>query len=278
MRTGVRRPSCRQVLRDCVKRDLKFEHRLGDISLEFLLAIQFLTKVSINIGGLVTEKNLARAMAFFPLVGLLLGALAAILNFLLSSIVTPVTADLVAIAFLVIITGNLHGDGLMDTADGLFSGRPREGMLSIMKDSRVGSHGVIAGSLALLCKFVLLSQLPQMSKVWALLMVPALGRWAQVYAATVYPYARSGGGTGGFTQHVKARELIWGSLTVLVPLMLIFSWRGSLLAVGVLIGVTGVAHFIAGKIGGMTGDTLGALSECTEVLALFTLQIILRNT
>lgn len=244
--------------------------------MKFLLAIQFLTKIPVTIRGSVEEKDMARAMAYFPLVGLLLGALAAGIHTLLSYVFTAATVDLITIAFLVIITGNLHGDALMDSADGLFSGRPREGILAIMKDSRVGSHGVIAGTLAILAKFVLLGQLPQTSKGWALVLVLALGRWAQVYAATLYPYARTGGGTGSFTEHVRARELVWASLTVLVPIVLLLGWQGSILAGGVLIGTAGLARYIAGKIGGMTGDAFGALNEWAEVLALLTLQIILK--
>ena len=243
--------------------------------MEFLLAVQFLTKIPITIHSSVEEKNMARAMAYFPIVGLLLGALAAAIHYLLSFVITAATSDLMTIAFLVIITGNLHGDGLMDSADGLFSGRPREGILTIMKDSRVGSHGVIAGSLALLAKFVLLGQLPLASKEWALVLVLALGRWAQVYAATIYPYARTGGGTGSFTENVKARELFWASLTVLVPIILSLGWQGSILAGSVLIGTVGLAHYMAGKIGGITGDILGALNEWTEVLTLLILQIII---
>ncbi|GAB6171499.1 adenosylcobinamide-GDP ribazoletransferase [Paradesulfitobacterium aromaticivorans] len=244
--------------------------------MEFLLAIQFLTKIPITVRGPIEEKDLARAMAYFPLVGLLLGAIAGGIHTLLSYVFTAATVDLITIAFLVIITGNLHGDALMDSADGLFSGRPLEGILAIMKDSRVGSHGVIAGTLAILAKFVLLGQLPLASKGWALVLVLALGRWAQVYGATLYPYARTGGGTGSFTEHVRARELVWASLTVLVPIVLLLGWQGSILAGSVLIGTAGLAYYISGKIGGMTGDTLGALNEWAEVLALLTLQIILK--
>ena len=213
-------------------------------------------------------------MAYFPLVGLLIGISAAVVHFLLSYVLAPQVCDLVAIAFMVIVTGNMHGDGLMDTADGIYSGRPRERILEIMRDSCVGSHGVMAGVLVLLAKFVLLGQLPPEVKQFALILTPAMGRWAQVYGATVYPYARTGGGTGGFTDHVGRREIFWASLTALAAAVLLFGLWGGILAGAVLVGTAAIGRYIAAKIGGMTGDTLGAMSEMTEVLSLFVVQFL----
>jgi adenosylcobinamide-GDP ribazoletransferase len=237
----------------------------------------------------VEEKNLARAMAYFPIVGVLLGLFTAAVYTLLSYTLAAPVCDLIAIAFLVIITGNLHGDALMDTADGLFSGRSREGILAIMKDSRVGSHGVMAGCIMLLAKLVLLGQIPQAAKGTALILMPALGRWAQVYGATVYTYARTGGGIGSFTDQVGIREIFWASVSILLTVILMLSLymsghisimpgviiKGLILVGTVLAGTAGVGWYISRKIGGMTGDTLGAISECIEVLALFILTMIL---
>lgn len=242
--------------------------------MEFLIALQFLTRVPVTIRKTVESVNIARAMAYFPLVGLLIGISAAVVHFLLSYVLAPQVCDLVAIAFMVIVTGNMHGDGLMDTADGIYSGRPRERILEIMRDSCVGSHGVMAGVLVLLAKFVLLGQLPPEVKQFALILTPAMGRWAQVYGATVYPYARTGGGTGGFTDHVGRREIFWASLTALAAAVLLFGLWGGILAGAVLVGTAAIGRYIAAKIGGMTGDTLGAMSEMTEVLSLFVVQFL----
>lgn len=240
--------------------------------MEFSIALQFLTRVPVTIRKTVESVNIARAMAYFPLVGLLIGISTAAVHFLLSYVLAPQVCDLIAIAFIVIVTGNMHGDGLMDTADGIYSGRPRERILEIMRDSCVGSHGVMAGVLVLLAKFVLLGQLPPEVKSFSLILVPAIGRWAQVYGATVYPYARTGGGTGGFTDLVGKREIFWASLTVLVAAGMLFRLQGGVLAVAVLVGTLCIGRYISAKIGGMTGDTLGAMSELTEVLALFVIQ------
>lgn len=236
--------------------------------MEFLLAVQFLTKIPVTVRGIVDEKRMARSMAFFSLVGLLIGAGAAALQALTSLVFPPPVCSLAALAFLVIITGNLHGDGLMDTADGLFSGKPRERMLEIMRDSRVGSHGVTAGVLVLLAKFVLLGQMPQTAQGVALILATASGRWSQVYGAALYPYARSAGGTGNFTAHVGYRELFYNSLTVLLLTISLLRFHGFILLIAVLAGTALLEWYIARRIGGITGDTLGAANECIEVLTL----------
>ena len=236
--------------------------------MEFLLAVQFLTRIPLTIKGAVDDQKMARSMAFFSLVGLLLGALAAGLHALVSLVLAAPVANFFALAFLVLITGNMHADGLMDTADGLFSGRPRERMLEIMRDSRVGSQGVMAGILDILAKFVLLGQMPSGRQGTALILAVALGRWAQVYGAALYPYARSTGGVGNFTAQVGYRELLVNSLTVIVLAGLLLKLPGLALLGVVVAGTALLGSYIAKQIGGITGDTLGATSECVEVLTL----------
>jgi adenosylcobinamide-GDP ribazoletransferase len=263
--------------------------------MEFLLALQFLTRVPVTVRGTVTEKEVARSMAYFPLIGLLLGLAAAAVHTLTALVLPVPVSDLIAIAFLIIVTGNMHGDGLMDTADGLFSGRPRDGMLEIMKDSRVGAHGVTAGVLNILFKFVLLGLIPAgPAKIMALIIVPALGRWTQVYGAAMFPYARTGGGTGSFTNNVGRRELTIASVAAMAAVIVLPAFAGALaypvplkglltgalkgigLAAAVTAGTAGLGRYISGKLGGLTGDTYGAMNECTEVLALIVLLAIFK--
>lgn len=237
----------------------------------FLLALQFLTRIPVKVRGSVSGEELARSMAFYPLVGLVIGGGAALVNILFSFVFTPPVCDLFSIMFLVFITGNMHFDGLMDAADGFFSGKPRERVLEIMKDSRVGSHGVIAGSLVLLSKFVLLGQLSQETKVLALVVIPVLSRWSQVYGAKVYPYARAGEGTGFFTEYVGWREIFWATTIAFLSVILVFSYAGLFLMTAVFMGTALLGWYVCRKIGGVTGDTLGAVTECVEVLVLLVL-------
>lgn len=114
-----------------------------------------------------------------------------------------------------------------------------------------------------------------MAKGLTLIIVPALGRWAQVYAAALYPYARAGGGTGSFSEYVGMREIFLASVTVLIVVIFFLGSKGGILTGAVLIGTAILGWYIFRRIGGMIGDTLGAINECIEVLSLMTLQILL---
>lgn len=245
--------------------------------MEFLLALQFLTRIPVTLNRPVEDKNLGRSMAFFPLVGLMLGAAAAAVYFVLSIVFPSVVSDLFSLIFLIIITGNMHLDGLMDTADGFFSGKPREAVLEIMKDSRVGSHGVAAGCLALLSKFVLLGQIPPDFKIGAIVLFPVLGRWAQVYGASIYPYVRSGPGKSSFTNHVGLREILLASVFTMGSIILLLGLKGWILAAAALVSTALLGLYISKKIGGITGDTLGALNELIEIAGLLILCFVFYN-
>lgn len=246
-----------------------------------LLAMQFLTRIPITIRGKVEEKQIARSMSFFPLVGLILGLCTAGIYQAVAYLTGASVGNLAAIAFIVIITGNMHLDGLMDTADGIFSGRTREGMLEVMKDSRVGAHGVAAGVLALLAKFVLLGQITSVNlKLVALIVIPLLSRWTQVYGAALYPYARKNGGKSGFTDLVGRRELFWSSITVILAVIallglqygfLVGAIKGLIVFIAVFSASTLLGKYFTKKLGGVTGDTLGATTECVELMVLFLL-------
>jgi adenosylcobinamide-GDP ribazoletransferase len=244
------------------------------VILDFLLAIQFLTRLPVTVKGEVNDQKMARSMSWFALVGLLLGALGAGVHALASLAFPLPVSNFLTLAFLIFITGNLHGDGLMDTADGIFSGRPKERMLEIMRDSLVGSHGVMAGILVVTAKLVLLGQMPQGSQGMALILALALGRWAQVYGAARYPYARATGGVGNFTLHVGKREMLFNSIVVVILSLAILQLPALLLLGTVLLGTILLLRYTAGKIGGVTGDTLGATNECVEVLSLLMLLVI----
>lgn len=240
----------------------------------FLLAVQFLTRLPVTVKGEVNDKKMARSMSWFALVGLLLGALGAGVHYLASLVFPLLVSNFLTLAFLILITGNLHGDGLMDTADGFFCGRSQERMLEIMRDSLVGSHGVMAGILDILGKFVLLGQMPPGMQGMALILALSLGRWSQVYGAALFSYARSGGGVANFTSHVGYGELLFNSVTVIALSLFILNLKGLILLGAVLAGTALLQLYATKKIGGITGDTLGATNECVELLSLAVLLVI----
>lgn len=253
-----------------------------------LLALQFLTRVPISVTGQVEEHELADAMCWYPLVGGALGCVAAALAVGLAGYLPPQVVAALTVAFLTVITGNLHLDGLMDTADGLYGGYNRERRLEIMRDSRSGAHGVVAGSLVLLLKWALVSSLLLSKDLpWALPLALASSRWSLVLAARSQPPARSSGLGQLYTRHLGSRHLIWATVAWLLTAGLVLtvaslSQAGSLLPEGgilqpclALVAAPIVAlwfgRYVSRKIGGMTGDTLGATNELVEIAMLLLL-------
>ena len=203
--------------------------------------------------------------AYFPLVGFVLALLLYLLA-IVCNLVFPhlVVAALLTVA-LVLLTGGLHLDGLMDTCDGVFGGRTRERRLDIMRDSRLG------GACALLLKFSLLASLAELNLhllLIAFLTVLPCSRWAMVLALRVFPSARPGGLGATFRQMVTRRQLmIAGGMALLIA-----TGAGHIAGTLVWLTTTGVA-LIAGawfmdRLGGLTGDTYGAIAEISEVASL----------
>ena len=243
---------------------------------EFMLALQFLTKAPIAAAQTVEDRVMARSMSFFALVGVIVGAASAAVYGLLYQVLPPAIAVTGSIIFVVFVTGNLHGDGIMDTADGIFSGKPKEKMLEIMKDSRVGSHGVMAGVLVVAAKITLLGSMDFRTVLIALILAPTLGRWAQVYGAARYTYIRSNG-IGVFTDYVGWRELALNSIVAVVAgIVLLKLWGLAVLGTAVL-GTILFFEFIRNKLGGITGDTLGAANETIEILTMLVILFLVFN-
>ena len=207
------------------------------------------------------------ALPFFPLVGCLVGAAGAGAYWLGLHGVSVLAGAALAVAAELLITGNFHYDGLADTADGLWAQHSRERALEIMKDSRVGAHGLSAVAGALVVRFALLSS-PDLD-MWGMIIAAAVvARTAAVYAAFAAPYARSQG-----TGKSVASEARWPHLLVAVVLAAAICWctGGSLGVFG--LGIGGVAAMVftwrvSRRLGGMTGDTYGAVIVLTDLVAL----------
>ena len=233
-----------------------------------VLALQFLTAVPVPLTVPAAPMHLGRSLAFFPVVGVLLGlALAALDRALLLVLPVPVATALLLTAATA-LTGALHLDGLMDTCDGVFGGRTPERRLEIMRDSRVGSYGALAGTLQLLLKYAALVSLPIEWRWIGLVLALTCGRWTMAAATWVFPYARAEGLGTAFKAGVTRPAI--GAAAVLA---LAIAWVASHgLGVGLLVGATSVAWLVArylcGKLGGLTGDCYGALNEVVESTVL----------
>jgi adenosylcobinamide-GDP ribazoletransferase len=242
----------------------------------FFLAWQFLTILP----GRRTEQEpspqlLGRSLAFYPLIGLLLGIIlwAAFLGF---SLGFPRTlCDGLVLLLLVLITGAFHLDGLADTLDGLAAGRSGEERLLIMKDHRVGTFGVVGLILVLGIKFLAINSLPGEVVGESLVVALCISRWSMVQLIYLSAYARPEGGLGKvFKENVKRGEMVLATATSLILSVLLLRYWGVLIWLIVGVFTLGIRALFQRKIGGVTGDVLGAANEVNEVLALVILSAI----
>jgi len=240
----------------------------------FITGLQFLTRIHIAKQSEWSAASFGRSVKFFPLIGAILGILLVMINHLFTEYLPftgfymppHVLATLLILANIV-LTGGLHCDGLMDTMDGIFSGRSKERMLEIMKDSRVGANGVMAFVLLIIMKWSLLMDISPISLPTALLVMPVLGRFAMVMGITVFPYARPDGIGKAFAEYADKYTLyisLFLTLLLIVPLgkLAIISM------VAVSIFTMLFARFVTKLLGGLTGDIYGAISELAEILVL----------
>ncbi|MBM6731889.1 adenosylcobinamide-GDP ribazoletransferase [Megasphaera sp. ASD88] len=233
----------------------------------FFIALQFLSRIHVVTQTVWTEADFGRSVIFFPLVGTVIGAVLCLAYVGISLWFSqPYMAVLLVLCWL-LVTGGLHADGLMDTADGLFSGRSRERMLEILKDSCVGSNGVVAFVSCMALKVCFLANLPQQSVCAALLAVPTAARFGVLIGIFQFPYARQQGLGQSFVQYAPRRALVKAFLCALPPLA-VAGWGYFLLLGAVMLISLGLNTYIARRLGGVTGDTYGAVIELSEMLLL----------
>lgn len=239
----------------------------------FFTALQFLTRIRVIRQDTVAPAAFAASVKYFPLVGAVLGGLLAAFYHLTAHHLSIHTLAAALIVLEVALTGGLHCDGLMDSADGLLSGRPRERMLEIMKDSRVGAHGVVAFVLLVLAKWSLLLDLLPSAPLAALFVMPVLGRLALVIAITVFPYARPEGIGKAFADGAGRRALTVAAATALGLAAYLGPAALAALAAAALLAL-GFGRYAVRALGGLTGDTYGAVCELSEVAVLLVYLVI----
>ena len=242
----------------------------------FLIGLQFLTRIHLVRQTVWTAEDFGRSTRFFPLVGLVLGICYALAAWLLifSGAFFGMSAVMAALLLILqlVLTGGLHADGFMDTADGVFSGRDRARKLEIMKDSRVGAFGVVSFVMLMFVQYALLSDLAPMLFVPALFVMPIIGRLAMVLAVACFPYAREDGMGKTFADMADRSTVVIAALTTAV---LVLPW-GMLATFALILGTLFVLFFcrtMTNILGGVTGDVYGAATVLTEtlVLAIFSL-------
>ncbi|HEV2656561.1 MAG TPA: adenosylcobinamide-GDP ribazoletransferase [Ktedonobacteraceae bacterium] len=253
------RPSLRQRVREQLK--------------ELVAAIRFLSILPIPGSAQLfsTEDEDAAVIigaAYFPFVGLLIALVLLALLLATSQFFPPLVLAAFLVVAQVVLTGGLHMDGLMDSSDGLFGGTSPERRLEIMRDSRVGSFGVLAGACVLLLKFALFATLRVHLLAQAVLMVLPAARWAMIMTVSLFPSARPTGLGAAFRQTLSPPRLVVAGITALIVVLVVGHLTGLLvLLVGTLAAVA-VGAWATRRLGGLTGDSYGAIAEVAEVVML----------
>ncbi len=244
----------------------------------FFLAWQFLTILpGVGSDREVSPQLLGRSMAFYPLVGLLLGLILWAAYWVFSLAFSRAVCDGLVLLVLVLVTGAFHLDGMADTLDGMAAGRSTEERLVIMKDHRVGTFGVVGLIMVLGIKFLALNSLPEEILGKSLAAALILSRWSMVQLIYRSPYARPEGGLGKvFKENVKKTEMILATVTSLILSVLLLRLWGAILWLIIGVFTLGIQALFERKLGGVTGDVLGAANEVNEVLGLLMISGIFR--
>jgi adenosylcobinamide-GDP ribazoletransferase len=231
-------------------------------------AFAFLTRLPVWVGPL-RDQDLGRSVAFFPMVGLVLGLMITGLSYLLVGSLPPLLIAVLMVALLAALTGAIHLDGVADMFDAVGGGRgDRMRMLSIMHDSRIGAHGASALILLLTAKVVAIAEAVQRRDLLSLMAFPAVGRWAVVPLIVFFPYARPEGLGREFNGEARPLQVVVATATML---LVIVALGVRLLIPALVAGAAALllALWLRRLLGGLTGDIYGAAVEIAEVSMLF---------
>jgi adenosylcobinamide-GDP ribazoletransferase len=237
---------------------------------DLLASVQFLTRLRVPTGP-YDQDSLARAVKFFPIVGLLIGSGSVVLYVLLTPHLPLTIVALLIVVYLLVITGALHEDGLADSADGFGGGSDRENVLAIMRDSRIGTYGAAAVGLSLLARVLLIASLPRIQAGAYLIAAPVLSRWTTLPVSFYLPPAREpiqdqADGQGARIARLTTRNsLIIGTLLTFITVFALLHFRGVVPVLVSMLVTLLTALYYKHRIGGITGDCFGATNQLTEI-------------
>ncbi len=233
----------------------------------FLIALQFLTIIPFNIKERLEGKDFGSSLIYFPIVGVLLGFFLASVAYI-SAFLPPLVISALILVTWTVITGGIHLDGFADTCDGFYGNRSKEDILKIMRDSRIGTMGAAGVVTLLLFKFAILSSIRSEDLWKVLIMTAVFARWSQVLACSTSKYARDVGKAKYFIEYAKRTDMFIGALFILILNWCLLGIKGVFLFALLVAVIFLFIQYVKRKIGGMTGDTIGATNEIAEAAAL----------
>jgi adenosylcobinamide-GDP ribazoletransferase len=234
-----------------------------------VLALQFLTRLPMPFEVDYTPEAARASPRWYPGAGVVIGLISGILYWGAAVFWPPLVAVLVAVAAGLIVTGGLHEDGFADACDGLGGIRPKESVLEIMRDSRIGTYGVLGLGLMLATKVAVLAELPVVAVPFVLIAGHAASRASMLWAMASSDYVRDSGAATTVAGGLDQRAIVTGfgtAAVVLVPLLFVLPlWSVVLGLAGLVAGHYAMRRRYEARLGGYTGDCLGAVQQCSEI-------------
>ena len=232
---------------------------------QLIILIQFMTRIPVFVNVEYDEEKLGKSIKYFPLVGAIIGIFLYGINILAGKItVNRQIAAMIIIIAEIFITGLIHIDGLADTADGLFSYAEKEKILEIMKDSRVGTNGAVALILYFMTKVILLSEI----RPEYIILYPVISRLSTSINAGLGEYARKNGMSNGIIGKNGKKEAGISIIITMILSFIILKAKGLIILIFAILFILLLMKGVKRKIGGITGDTMGASLELTSILVL----------
>lgn len=242
----------------------------------FFNALLYYTRIRVPKSVVCNNENLSSAFKYFPIVGLIVGSIGCLV-FIGASYILPVNISIIlAIIAMILATGGLHEDGLADFCDGFGGGYNKEAILRIMKDSHIGTYGVISLIIMFMLKYVMLCSIDSNHLCYVFVFSQGASRFIPVLMVRTSHYARTENSKAQHTSlGVSLGNMIIAALTAFLPLIL-FGWLFAVVYISLLIILYLIGKwYLHQKIGGFTGDTLGALQQLSELLFYLTFIAIL---
>lgn len=230
-------------------------------------ALNFLTILPINGNWLFSPQELGKSIAFYPIIGAVIGLLLLGVKSILSLLFPSTVVIALVIMFWSGISGALHLDGLLDTCDGVFGGKNPEERLKIMKDERVGAFALIGGILIILIKYISLEASVLIDDK-VLLLAPIISRWGMTLAIVIFPYARKEGLGYTIKQFTNWKQAAVATIFTIIIIFFISGTIGLIIIIFSVIIVLIIPYYLVKKINGLTGDNYGAINEIIEVWVL----------
>ncbi|AUM98305.1 adenosylcobinamide-GDP ribazoletransferase [Clostridium botulinum] len=239
---------------------------------DFLLMIQFFTRIPVNKNLQCEKENFRRGAFFLPVVAFIIGGIEFLIYLALKNFLPPNVIIVLLILFTAMITGGLHMDGLADTCDGFFSLRDKERIIEIMKDSRMGAFGTIAMIINLLLKYQLLYSLVLKDCSIAIILAPVIGRISILFLCLSKRTAKKNGSGNIFIGNMNKPIIFLITIIALAMNTYFLGLKITIISFIAVLIITYLFYLLClNKINGLTGDTLGACNELGEITFLLIL-------